>query len=151
VLECQASEDLAKLINGLERQATSYEWTSGIDRTIDAIWLEMIATHLARDPMPLTNLSHWVKPSGTTMATLHIRWHYPSFTAAFPFFGCMADLTNPCLSHATLSFRSLVCALVGKYSCPNSSTLGIPEDTKVMQSVMERKTQQPRRCSRESF
>ncbi|KAH7397723.1 hypothetical protein BKA64DRAFT_723414 [Cadophora sp. MPI-SDFR-AT-0126] len=85
-------------ISVLEASLSGSEWMHGYDKTLDALWLELVTKIAISEPA--FNVSHLVKPSGVTSSVLHLRWHYPSFTTAYPFFGCTADFTNPCLRHA---------------------------------------------------
>lgn len=86
----------------LGSHASANDWISVGDEQLDRIWDEFIFVHMEMKPDAI--IEDLVKPSGSTKSVLHIRWHFPTESTGFPFFGSTAYATNGCLR---MEFRKL--------------------------------------------
>ena len=70
---------------------------------MDGLGTKLVSELLAAEP-DLT-LPHLVKPSDPFSTVFHLWWHYPAMATKYPFFGSVADNTNPYLR---MGFKKLV-------------------------------------------
>ncbi|KAK0103579.1 hypothetical protein ONS95_005593 [Cadophora gregata] len=94
----QLSADLQSQLQCLDYETTTSEWLSCLDTGLDTLWDDFVSDNVSQGLVQMA--SFLVKPSGSRMATLHLRWHYPTFSTKSPFFGVTADSSNPCLRMA---------------------------------------------------
>jgi hypothetical protein len=74
-------------------QTTGHTHTHTQDAELDSLGTKLISELLATEP-DLT-LPYLVNPSDAFSAVFNLWWHYPAMATKYPFFGSVADNTNP--------------------------------------------------------
>lgn len=73
------------------------DWPRYGDETIDNLWYKFALRHREMNEGLFSAL---IKPSGRSMALLHVKWHCPTSQTSRPYLGVTADPTNACARFA---------------------------------------------------